>query len=130
MRPSLNLALGPSQGLLRGQSLQAFCRSLLAILHNCLFSFAEDECLFTGSYFLSALFEENMLKEANRYKLLRFGEASGKSVLFTGFILLWGGIVGVLLKKCLGEAHTRVIFYRMENYCGVCLKTPPQTSIF
>lgn len=67
MRPGLNLALGPSQGLLAGRSLQAFSRSLVAILHNCLLSFAEDGCLFTDSYFLPDLFEENMLKQANHY---------------------------------------------------------------
>lgn len=52
------------------------------------------------------------------------GRCVEKSVLFSGFILLWGGIK--LSEKCLGEAHTRV----MENCCGVRLKTTPQTCMF
>lgn len=120
MRTGLNLALEPSQGLLRGWCFWASSSSLLAILHNCLLSVAEGKCLFTGCFFLSGLFGEKMIKQKNHYQLLCSGEVSGKSVLFTGLIILWSGIV--LLEKCLGKAHTRVMNYKMENCCGVCWK--------
>lgn len=91
--------------------------SLLAICTTAC-SLLQSKCLFTGCYFLSGVFGEKKLKQTSHYRLLCFGEVSGKSVLCTGFIILWSGFA--LLEKCLGKAHIRVMNYRMENCCEVC----------
>lgn len=118
MRTGLNLALEPSQALLRGWSFWAFSSSLLAILHNCLFSVAGGKCLFTGCYFLCVLFGKKMIKQTNHYQLLCFGEMSGKYVLFTGFIILWSGIT--FLEKCLRELTQGWWTTGWKIACGVC----------